>query len=394
MNINSEKEILKQFIYENTELEKLEDIATEFNIFSALDIIRNEIRHSTFLSWLMTPNETHGLGDYFLKSFLKTVTSKASSLGVDVPSVFDVDSWELSDAEILREWKKIDILVKCESKKFICAIENKIYSEEHSKQLERYRNILDKDYPNYQKLLIYLTVEGDIPSDSNYSPLSYSDIISLVEHLLDSKKNAMGTEALSFISHYRDMLRRYIMRDSDISEVCKKIYRKHKKALELLFEYKPDMQAEIYDCLIEIISNETDLILDDSSKTYIRFIPKDLDFIPKKGESWVKSKRILLFEINNTPKKVTISVVLGPGLKEIRQKLYNIARNTLSLFNKSDRDLTERWFTLYKKPIMSAKDYEDMESEEIRKSLEEKLTKFKKTDLPKIVNEIRKFKED
>ena len=31
---------------------------------------RMEIRHSTILSWLLSPNETHGLSDKFLKAFL------------------------------------------------------------------------------------------------------------------------------------------------------------------------------------------------------------------------------------------------------------------------------------------------------------------------------------
>ena len=39
------------------------------NIFSILRISRNEIRHSNFLCWLLDPNQSHGLGDIFLKRF-------------------------------------------------------------------------------------------------------------------------------------------------------------------------------------------------------------------------------------------------------------------------------------------------------------------------------------
>jgi len=135
-----EKEILRDFIVNNPELEKLEEIIDEFNIFTALGIINYEIRHSTFLSWLMNPIENHGLKDYFLKIFLKKVASKASSLKIEGVTVFDIDAWSLDDAEVLKGWKNIDIIIKCEGQKFVCIIENKIYSKEHSNQLQRYKS--------------------------------------------------------------------------------------------------------------------------------------------------------------------------------------------------------------------------------------------------------------
>ena len=41
------------------------------NIFQILRISKNEIRHSNFLSWLLDPNESHKLGDIFLKTIFK-----------------------------------------------------------------------------------------------------------------------------------------------------------------------------------------------------------------------------------------------------------------------------------------------------------------------------------
>lgn len=393
MNSKPEKEILEEFIHENAELEQLEEIVDEFNIFTALDIVNSEIRHSNFLSWLMNPNESHGLGDYFLTSFLKKISFKASSLGIEGPPIFDIDSWNLDDAEILREWRNIDILIRCDNQKFVCVIENKIYSKEHSEQLQRYKDTIKKEYPDHKKSFVYLTVEGDIPSESEYIPLSYSEIVPLVEHLIDSKKDKLGSEILAFISHYKEMLLRYIMKDSEIQEICRKIYKRHKKALDLIFEYRPDKLLEIHDCLVDILQKDPDLISDDSSKSYVRFILKKLDFIPKRGDGWTKTKRILLFEFNNNPNGVDLYLIIGPGPQEIREKLYAIAKGNLSLFNKAKRNLTKQWFTLYKKSILKSREYEHKEVEEIRKLLEEKMIKFKGSDLPKIENEIKKFNE-
>jgi hypothetical protein len=392
MENKSGKEALEKFLHENVELEQLEESVNEFNIFSALNIINNEIKHSNFLAWLMNPNESHELGDYFLNAFFKKATHKSSSLGIEGPSIFEIDEWDFDDAEVLREWRNIDILIKSDNSKFICVIENKIHTKEHSKQLQRYKDIVNKEYPSYKKLFVYLTVEGDIPSDDDYLPLSYSEIIPLIEHLVDSKSKKLGSEIIAFISHYKDMLRRYIMKDSEIQEVCRKIYKHHKKALDLIFEYKPDRLLEIHDYLVDIIQKDQNLVLDDSSKSYIRFIPESLDFIPREGQGWIKTKRILLFELNNNVNGLDLYLIIGPGPQEIREKLYNIAKNNLSLFNKSNRSLTKQWFTIYKKSILKSKDYEDMESEDIRKLIEKRVINFKNADLSKIENEIKNFK--
>jgi hypothetical protein len=393
MDNKLEKEILEEFIHDNRELEQLEEIIDEFNIFTSLDIVNNEIRHSNFLSWLMRPNESHGLGDYFLSFFLKRISFKASSLGIEGPSIFDVDSWSFDDAEILREWRNIDILIKCDNLNFICVIENKIYAKEHSNQLQRYKDIVQKEYPNYNKLFVFLSAEGDIPSESDYIPLDYDEIIKLIEHIIDNKKDKIGSELLAFISHYKEMLRRYVMKDSEIQEICRKIYKSHKKALDLIFEYKPDKLLDIYECLVNIIKKDPDLVLDDSSKTYIRFIPKNLDFIPKRGEGWTKSKRILLFELNNNQNGVDLYFLIGPGLQEIREKLYGIAKENSGLFNKSNRSLTKVWFTIYKKSLAKFREYEDLEKSEMIGLFEEKLNKFKETDLPKLQRGLEKYKD-
>jgi len=238
---------------------------------------------------------------------------------------------------------------------------------------------------------VYLTIEGEIPTEAEYIPLSYSDIVILVENLLSSKKDKLSYEILTFISQYKEIIRRYIMKDSEIQEICEKIYKKHKKAIDLIFEYKPDKLQEIYDCLVNIVDKDNDLILDDSSKSYIRFIPKDLDFIPKKGEGWTKTKRILLFQINNIKTGINLILVIGPGEQSIREKLHNIAREDLTLFKGSKKKLTKIWSLIYKRKILESSKYEGMEIDEIKETLEKKLVKFKKSDLPKIKNEFKKY---
>jgi len=223
-------------------------------------------------------------------------------------------------------------------------------------------------------------------------PLSYSDIISIIDHLIEGKRDKVGSEILTFISHYGEMLRRYVMQDSEIQDICRKIYKRHKRALDLVFEYRPDKQLEIYQCLAEIIEEDPDLILDEaSSKSYIRFISRDLDFVPKEGV-WSKSGRMLLFDTYNGSEGVIIYLSIHPGPQKIRQKLYEIAGRDLSLFSLARRKLTDQFTAIYKKPILKPRDYEDIDTEELRDILASKLTAFKDGDLPKILDKLSVFR--
>ena len=46
-------EALRTFIGDNDDLEQLETLLDRFNMFEALGLVRQEIRHSAFLRWLL-----------------------------------------------------------------------------------------------------------------------------------------------------------------------------------------------------------------------------------------------------------------------------------------------------------------------------------------------------
>ena len=99
------------------------------NIFQILRITKNEIRHSNFLAWLLDPNQSHELGEIFLKTFLKEVFSSDKFEEIDQ---VDVEGLDLTKVQIKREWEHIDILIELEN--ITVCIENKVLSKEHGKQ--------------------------------------------------------------------------------------------------------------------------------------------------------------------------------------------------------------------------------------------------------------------
>ncbi|HAH57521.1 MAG TPA: hypothetical protein DCL86_05190, partial [Bacteroidales bacterium] len=53
--------------------EQEHELGEKFNIFEAVGMARQEIRHSRFLAFLLNPLAPHGLGEYFLRNFLDHV---------------------------------------------------------------------------------------------------------------------------------------------------------------------------------------------------------------------------------------------------------------------------------------------------------------------------------
>ncbi|MTI65597.1 MAG: hypothetical protein FH753_03255 [Firmicutes bacterium] len=381
-----EVKLLENFIYDNEELEKLELLTNDFNIFTALNIINDELKHSNFLAWLLSPRETHNLGDYFLKSLIKTTIYKISKYNnYTIPSIFDIDSWSFDDAEVLREWRNIDIVIRSDENNFVCIIENKVLSKEHSTQSRRYKNIIDREFMDYKyKVFTFLTIDGEEASEEEYISLSYEEIVNIIEKITTSNKDKLGQEIIIFLSHYTEMVRRYIMREAEIQNICERIYKTHKKALDLIYEYKPDNQLEISEVLIDIIKNDSDLILDDSNKKYIRFLPSDLDFIEHEGEGWTKSKRILLFEFRNRPSSLNLYLMIGPGNQDVRERLYNTARKSDFKFTRENKNLSKTWFALHKRRSMKI-DEDNYNIEEIKDRLIKYFNKFKNNEMKNII---------
>lgn len=380
-----QKQTLEKFILNNKELEKLESLVAQFNVFETLNIVNAEIRHSSVLAWLLNPNANHGCGDYFVKLVLKYIFSKNRDSLKSNLTIFDLENFDYSDLEIRREWNNIDILIISEKNKFIVTIENKIISSEHSNQLERYFKIIEKNFPNFEKIFVYLTPEGEIGSDENWLILDYSVILNALNDLIEYKRSSASEKILSFLKQYSTIIRRYIVSNSEIEQICRNIYKKHQQALDIIFQYKPDIEYEVSKIVKNIISSKPELILDSAGKTVIRFTTKELDSImPKKGSGWTSSGRILMFEFSNCDKRLVLRLYIGPGPADIREKLHEIALKNTSLFNKSKRQLGRKHLAIYQSEYLKKTNYEEADEEELKARIDKKFNNFLIDDLKKI----------
>lgn len=389
--MEEELEVLENFLMEIEMLDKIESRLSEFNVFETLKIFHTEIRHSNVLAWLIKPLENHGLGEYFIRKWLQQVfldnREYMKKIGI---SMLELTTMELSDIQVMREWRNIDITVVSEENKFVLVIENKVLSKESSHQLKKYLDIITTEYPSYRKVFVFLTPEGDLPSDQeNWLIVSYTQILEILIKTKEFRKDFINERVSQFLEQYIEILRRYFMGESELEKICREIYFKHQKALDLIFEYKPDLYSEISNYIQELVNASERFYLDLSTKTYIRFISKSLDeLIPKEGQGWTKSNRILLWEFQNRDDKLVLKLIIGPGNKEVRKKLYNISGSHKLLF-KSRKSLTESYTLIYSTEILAKnflKEQDDLEINKIKDKIKHKWEQLVSGDIKEIEN--------
>ncbi|MEO0755475.1 MAG: PD-(D/E)XK nuclease family protein [Cyanobacteria bacterium J06648_16] len=97
LSAGESQSILGKLIIDNSDLELLESKLSNFNIFEAIGMVGQEIRHSNFLALLLNPSEVHGLGDAFLKKLLIQMLTEAEELPF---SPIEIDLLNLKDSEV------------------------------------------------------------------------------------------------------------------------------------------------------------------------------------------------------------------------------------------------------------------------------------------------------
>ena len=398
---------LKSFIVDNPELEQLEDILEEFNIFEALGIGRQELRHSNFFAWLMNPKGSHGLGDYFLKQFIRKLAKLSDDERID-DLLFNIETkGGLTDTEVFREWNHIDIFITNKSFKFTTTIENKFLSDEHGDQLGRYAATVESTYPDFLNIFIYLTPDQRIPLGSDrFTPIGYIHIVEIIEHILKVKSSVLSEDVKTLLRHYVAFIRRFLM-SGEIEKLCMEIYKKHKKALDLIYEYvkSSSIPVLIRNMLVDLLPTKGFKIFYDS-RSYIRFLPEDWNFIPLVS-SWKISRQenmpLICFEFYNTEQYGLILYLLCTPLMKDKALQYASTVNMLLLLGttigkpfrtprnveKSLKGLlegsTDR-VAICSYRVCTPREYESLSIEEIKDKVESFLDSFKEKEL-KVIHE-------
>lgn len=417
--MSSKIDAVKSFIYNDEVQNILSDInnnVMDFNILEITGMGHHEIRHSNIIGWLFDDSE-HGLEYEVLEDFLKKVIELNSSEESSNSKVLDsLQAYVyLADNQknitIYREKDNIDLLIVDDANKVVITIENKVFSSERTTgttddgQLSKYEEIVNQKFKSkannsksgYDKYFIFLTMnlEEPIKGQEYWMKASHQMIASVVENMLTTKQELSKKAKLIFESYVDLLKRRGIVEDEALAVLANKIWsnKDYKKALETLYEYKPDIQMIISEHLQKVLNGEVENLkfindyvnFEASSKSYIRFSDIAFDDIEgqKSGEKQWNSKieRVLVYEFNNLANSLSLDLIVGPGSNpDIRQKFYDVqlGEKYNGKAKKFDKE-KKSWSRLFKMPIQIDDIYE-LDENEIKEKLDEFCRDFFKKD--------------
>lgn len=211
-----------------------------FNPFDVLKKTHDEHCHSNVLSWLLDARKDHGLGNVFFSQLLgRYLRPSRGRPSARIPSF-----------SIRREEGHVDILaVSDDNPKTVVAIENKIRSREHGKQLVDYREYLDEHYRDYKKVLILLSPEGTPPKEDTWDTMTYADVATALETAMKTSRGGIPGQVRSFLTDYLTVVRRDILMDSKLKKECSRIYREHKEVLDLIVENYDSPRTRLQDSM-------------------------------------------------------------------------------------------------------------------------------------------------
>ena len=341
---------LSNLVVNCPELTEVERLMGKFNLFRVLQFEEGEIRHSNVLAWLLDPKESHGLGDLFLRRFLMLSLNDSEGGRRDLDPV-GVDSAEIRNVEVWREWNNIDVTIKVQTadENWVVAIENKVNSQQHSDQLSRYRQIVEASFPDDKLLFIFLCKNPEEPEDDAYVEATYDQVHNALSRTFDEKSNSIGDGPKSLIQNYLSLLEEKFMENSRIAELATKIYKSHKLALDVIFDHRPDDRVSIMELLEEKLSEYQGgykLIPMQTTRSYFRFIIEEWN-TPKNRGGNVWGGVYVLIELPLKNQNATFKVLCGDAPRDWVQKAWEMSAKPPFEIIKRSKTIPSKYVSIY-----------------------------------------------
>ncbi len=417
----SEVRALESFA-SDADLRRLKELAEQQRSeFDALDFIGRlrlergralwgwEEFHSGVLAWLLDPKQSHGISDKFLSGFLTRIGVQAAEHFIDWSTASVQQEWR---NEVDGEWGYLDILILNEEAHALCAIENKVFSSEHSEQLTRYRKALERRYPDpsFSKRYVFLTRYGTLPfrpeEQKHWVPATYAIVLDVVNQIINGSENPVKEDVRSFLSQYATTLRRNIVPETNVRQLARQIYMEHKDAIDLIIQHKPNLIEEMKREFRAAIGDINEWSLDREDTGFIRF--RSLawnDFqIQETGTGWLPhSSALILFQINFRDGAMNLpyfDVGLSPAPDEtFRRRLLDSAINKSGLFTPRDRSYQSGWIVLdAREYILEESDLKRWDDPSVRAKIHAWVKDFAENEFPAmnevIVNCLREYEAE
>ncbi len=386
------------------ELEKIKAIENvKANIFDAVGMERQEVKHSAFIAWLLDPGKPHGLGNKFLSEFCKqlfrneSVSVQARNRNALVAAGIRSED-DLSDfindkkVEIYRERvlvdseSRIDIYIESKATKTAIVIENKVFTDNHDDQLYRYieqlntysranHNLIDR------KIFVYLTPQGTVPdnrqehSDAHerYCLFSYRTILRMIEKI---KKDCTEQRVLFLMEDYVAMVKKNILKeDEQVRAKCREIYRAYEAEISLLLRYNSDnANAVIKYCKDTLIEKLQAVVTWKDSDKYFEFYTPAMEEVFARHGEQIRDGGLLKLRVCLSAQKPDIAINFGlqKGNKELDWS--NVQHLILQKLMPS-KEVAGKYATL-KNCVLLNSERRELDFDEVREDVERQINLF------------------
>ena len=358
---------------------------SQVDVFHSLGLDDKEEFHSNFLAWLLSPKATHGLGSYFLQALLRSLGWRGV---ITAPTSGRTTVTREHGISLPDETGRLDIRILNEDSKFVCAIENKVWSPESGSQLAFYRKALKTHFSGYRVERVFLTPTGALPEDpeeqEHWSTMTYKDILGLVEQTLQEKEDTAHEDVRALLRQYATTLRRNIVPEvsDEVHRLARQVYRKHKQAIDLIIEhrerYEPNYVTEGFRMVRDAIAERPEWTESRIDHPYARFIGADwADKEEFKVDGW--PNYLVQFQVHCTNHRAEVSLHLtwrGDGSK-LKKIIFDQLRARPELFASEFPDESKGSINLSIGNVLGEVDYETWwDEDETRETISNRLEEF------------------
>ena len=213
------------------------------------------------MAFLLDPSKSGQIGEQFLRNF---ITLLAKNIASDL-NFFDMLYGNIDKVNVYREVAvkdgRIDILFDFEitrdkTQKIVVAIENKVDSDQHDNQLEKYKNFLcSGKYKDHKKVMLYLTPNKAGSGYVDWLEIDYKFIFDVLQKVnIDNADNTIKT----LVEDYKKVLGREFNMNSEIElkKQALEIYKNNRKVLDFIFESKPNWIQETSKVICKLLEQK------------------------------------------------------------------------------------------------------------------------------------------
>ncbi len=387
------KKTLENLLLDIDILNELDKWINDINFFEISGMTNQEVKHSKTLSWFLDSNENHFLNDQFIRRFIQKIVSRNVDTVKDL-DIFDVSLIDYRSFAVKREWRNVDILIYSNDLKIVYAIENKVYATESKGQLNKYYKIVNEEFKDFDKMFIYLTREGEEPSDiDNWCVADYRMVIEALEESLNANRATISNKIKIIINDYVSMIRRNFGMDNELKRTAQKIYLKHKKAFDLIFEVVTTGHAQFSDYIKNWLETNKEKYKINYNEIYstnliIRFTTPFIDelfpFDEEKEDGWGYGYSFM-YEISISKYRIHLEGVLANPLRPNSQKLVDYI---------GSKTRATKWRRIMRaKPILSDEYIAEGMTEEVIEILNSSLNKAIKKHIYDFEKDLKEFIE-